>query len=146
MKNVQYLLAALGLVSAASSAYASGYSNETTVWTTVTTDVSTLSEQEYPLSMLILESRSTLRTARRAQPSLREPRPTLLRLRRPSQSLVSFPTRKDSNKFANSTSRLPLHYRKANHLSYQANYFCCCSSPTAPIQRYLGPSCLDHHH
>jgi hypothetical protein len=44
MKNVQCLLAAFGLVSAASSAYVSGYSNETTVWTTVTTDVSTLSE------------------------------------------------------------------------------------------------------
>ncbi|PMD21527.1 hypothetical protein NA56DRAFT_703169 [Hyaloscypha hepaticicola] len=41
MKNAQYLLAAFGLVSAASSAYVSGYSNETTVWTTVTTDVYT---------------------------------------------------------------------------------------------------------
>lgn len=177
MKNAQYLLAAFGLVSAASSAYVSGYSNETTVWTTVTTDVSTLFEQEYPLpnvprvvstfrtlslsgnrvtwgcpfaflsslAMLTRESRSTLRTARRAQPSLRAPRPTLLRLRRPSQSLVSFPTRKDSNTFANSISRLPLHYREANYLSYQANHFCCCS-PTTSLQRYLGPSCLDHHH
>ena len=46
MKNVQYLLAAFGLFSAVSSqsSYVSGYSNETTVWTTVTTDVSTLSE------------------------------------------------------------------------------------------------------
>jgi hypothetical protein len=40
MKSVQYFLAALGLVSAA-SAWGSGWSNETTVWTTITTDVYT---------------------------------------------------------------------------------------------------------
>jgi hypothetical protein len=40
MKSVQYFLAALGLVSA-SSAWGSGWSNETTVWTTITTDVYT---------------------------------------------------------------------------------------------------------
>lgn len=41
MKTVQSLLAVVGFVGAA-SAWGSGWSNETTVWTTVTTDVSLL--------------------------------------------------------------------------------------------------------
>jgi hypothetical protein len=43
MKTIQSLLAVAGFVGAV-SAWGSGWSNETTVWTTVTTDVSPLSE------------------------------------------------------------------------------------------------------
>lgn len=51
MKTIQSLLAVAGFVGAV-SAWGSGWSNETTVWTTVTTDVSQLSEQELPISCL----------------------------------------------------------------------------------------------
>jgi hypothetical protein len=173
MKSAQYLLAALGLVGAA-SAWGSGWSNETTVWTTITTDVSTLPKQESFLGQISPEllpllkrclgprdpraprvslfhgkantrPRSTLRTALRAQPSLKAPRHTLPRPLKLSRSLVSFPSQTDFNLFANPTSRLPLHHREANHQASQADHF-CCSSPTTSIQWHLGPSCLDYHH
>jgi hypothetical protein len=48
MKTIQSLLAVAGIVGAV-SAWGSGWSNETTVWTTVTTDVSPLSEQQLPI-------------------------------------------------------------------------------------------------
>jgi hypothetical protein len=48
MKTIQSLLAVAGFVGAV-SAWGSGWSNETTVWTTVTTDVSPLSEQQLPI-------------------------------------------------------------------------------------------------
>jgi hypothetical protein len=51
MKTVQSLLAVAGFVGAV-SAWGSGWSNETTVWTTVTTDVSPLSEQELPIPFI----------------------------------------------------------------------------------------------